>query len=322
MAFSDFITRKSQIWDPTPAPQTPASRDYHSNSEDYYLGHPLPLPLPPSHDFHSRAASQLEIWGIATGTCFLTLLLCSLLWSAIAYPTTTATTNKHRSTARRPETRTAHPTGPRRWSYSYRGHTPTQTELPQHHRGAGTGEPAAAAPSAPAAQTQPRLFLAGLRTANASAEALLGAARRKGADVASGLLGRGTGRVSSVMVAVQEEARQRAIDVEEGLGPGEQPRGRGRGRRRGLSARLGLGLGPRSGSVSSASSISSPGPGEGEQDQETKATSGVGDADVTTDNAAASASVAVRGDNDGNGNGSGSPFLRRRVKGNGGACPP
>ncbi|KAI0603503.1 hypothetical protein F4775DRAFT_588019 [Biscogniauxia sp. FL1348] len=266
-------------WDPATASHTPASRGYHSSHDDD--GYSFRQPQPLAYEFPSRAASPLEIWGIATGTCFLAALLCWLLWVGLCGavgaekkrnpPTTTTTTYSSSHHPWRAPTGTgtgagssAPAAGRRRWTY-------VPDEQPQQR------------PSA----FGPRLFLAGLKTANASAEELLGAARRRSVDVAAGVR-RAVSTTTTTATASSPSSpaggRPRAVDVEEGL----------------------AGLG----------SSSSSGPEEEEEHDRHQQEE---EEDIVV------VDIGDGGRGTGNGDSPGSPFLRRRGKGDtghGAGSPP
>ncbi|KAI1494755.1 hypothetical protein F5X96DRAFT_665441 [Biscogniauxia mediterranea] len=228
-------------WDPATASHTPASRGYHSSHDDSFR-HPQPL----AYEFPSRAASPLEIWGIATGTCFLAALLCWLLWVALC------TTVGSGSSSSDKKNNTTYSSSSSSYPLSDAWRT-----APRGGGGGGGGgrsnAPAAAidsssgnhrrrrrtsyAPdsqqwppaSASASAFRPRLFLAGLKTANASAEELLGAERRRSSmDKAAGPLRHAVSTTSPTASSSSSSSSPttwgpgvrpspRATDIEEGF---------------------------------------------------------------------------------------------------------
>ncbi|KAI1632112.1 hypothetical protein F4809DRAFT_645736 [Biscogniauxia mediterranea] len=289
-------SQQYQPWDPATASHTPASRGYHSSHDDSFR-HPQPL----AYEFPSRAASPLEIWGIATGTCFLAALLCWLLWVALCTTVGGSSSDKkNTNTTYSPSYPLSDPWraprgGGRSGGGGGRSNAPAAIDSSGHRRRRRTFATDSQRPPASASAFRPRFSLAGLKTANASAEELLGAARRRSMDKAAGPLRQAVSTTPTITSPTASSSSSssttwglggrpspRATDVEEGF------------------------AGP---SYSSFSS-SSPGGEEGcdSRQQQEEEEEEEGEDIVVVD-------IGDGGREMGNGDGSRGPFLRRKGKG-------
>ncbi|CAJ2509858.1 Uu.00g057580.m01.CDS01 [Anthostomella pinea] len=223
------------------------SRNFPTNNQHHTASYGL-YPLP-------RSASHVEILGVALGTCFLTLLLCWLLWTALRTAIAPGHAAARDTRQRHSDYRPPHNDASDDTSTTSTGTTSTGTTSngTLKYRSRSHDQEAQAPAGAPEPQQQQlmRTFanLARIRNESPSAGDLMGTVRRTSTDVAASVArevgeigrallgtaadadaeaqhghGHGHGPDDIPLVVRRDNGTRESVDVEEGLGRRLPPR--------------------------------------------------------------------------------------------------